>query len=95
MSVPSIEDVETVTVLGAGSMGYGIAEVIALAGYDVHLRDIEEEFVQKGYDQIAWSIEKLVEGDRLTDEEGEATLNRIKTYVSLRMRSRTSMSSSR
>lgn len=83
MSVHSIDDVETVTVLGAGSMGHGIAEVIALAGYDVHLRDIEEEYVQKGYDQIAWSIEKLVDGDSLTDEEGDATLNRIKTYVSL------------
>jgi enoyl-CoA hydratase/3-hydroxyacyl-CoA dehydrogenase len=83
MSVLSIDDVETVTVLGAGSMGHGIAEVIALAGYDVHLRDIEKEYVQKGYDQIAWSIGKLVDGDSLTDEEGDATLNRIKTYVSL------------
>ena len=43
-----IDDVNTITVLGAGSMGHGIAEVAALAGFEVRLRDIEAEFVQNG-----------------------------------------------
>ena len=55
------DDIETVAVLGAGSMGHGIAEVAALAGYDVNLRDVKEEFVQSGYEDIEWSLEKLAE----------------------------------
>jgi len=56
-----LEDVQRVAVLGAGNMGHGIAEVAALAGYDVSLRDIKEEFVQDGYDGIEWSLGKLAE----------------------------------
>ncbi|NNC24711.1 hypothetical protein HKX41_11270, partial [Salinisphaera sp. USBA-960] len=48
----NVDDVDSITVLGAGNMGHGIAEVAALAGYDVVLRDIEDEFVQQGYDKI-------------------------------------------
>jgi enoyl-CoA hydratase/3-hydroxyacyl-CoA dehydrogenase len=55
-----LEDIKTITVLGAGTMGHGIAEIAALAGYRVRMRDISEEFVKKGYDQIAWSLKKLV-----------------------------------
>ncbi|MFO8115427.1 MAG: 3-hydroxyacyl-CoA dehydrogenase NAD-binding domain-containing protein [Halorubrum sp.] len=78
-----LEDVQHVTVLGAGNMGHGIAEVAALAGYDVALRDIEEEFVQDGYDQIEWSLGKLAEKDRIGDDEAEAALDRIEPYVDL------------
>ncbi|OYR46069.1 3-hydroxyacyl-CoA dehydrogenase/enoyl-CoA hydratase family protein [Halorubrum sp. Hd13] len=78
-----LEDVQHVTVLGAGNMGHGIAEVAALAGYDVALRDIEEEFVQDGYDQIEWSLGKLAEKDRIGDDEAEATLDRVEAYVDL------------
>jgi len=78
-----LEDITRVAVLGAGNMGHGIAEVAALAGYDVSLRDIEEEFVQDGYDQIEWSLGKLAEKDRITDEEADAALDRIETFVDL------------
>ncbi|OYR49422.1 3-hydroxyacyl-CoA dehydrogenase/enoyl-CoA hydratase family protein [Halorubrum sp. Eb13] len=78
-----LEDVQHVTVLGAGNMGHGIAEVAALAGYDVALRDIEEEFVQDGYDQIEWSLGKLAEKDRIGDDEAEAALDRVEAYVDL------------
>ncbi len=78
-----LEDVQRVTVLGAGNMGHGIAEVAALAGYDVALRDIEEEFVQDGYDQIEWSLGKLAEKDRIGEEEAEAALDRVETVVDL------------
>ena len=78
-----LEDVQRVTVLGAGNMGHGIAEVAALAGYDVSLRDIKEEFVQDGYDQIEWSLGKLAEKDRISQEAADDALDRVETFVSL------------
>jgi enoyl-CoA hydratase/3-hydroxyacyl-CoA dehydrogenase len=76
-----LADVTTVSVLGAGNMGHGIAEVAALAGYDVTLRDINEELVQNGYEQIEWSLNKLAEKDRLTDQEADAAGDRITPLV--------------
>jgi enoyl-CoA hydratase/3-hydroxyacyl-CoA dehydrogenase len=76
-----MEDVDTVAVLGAGSMGHGIAEVAALAGYDVRMRDINEAFVQEGYDRIEWSLDKLTEREQITGEEADATLDRIDPVV--------------
>ena len=77
------EEIETVAVLGAGSMGHGIAEVAALAGYEVVLRDIEEEFVENGYEQLVWSLEKLVENERIEEEEAEAAKERVTPLVDL------------
>ncbi|QZP38191.1 3-hydroxyacyl-CoA dehydrogenase/enoyl-CoA hydratase family protein [Halobaculum magnesiiphilum] len=76
-----VDDVDTVAVLGAGNMGHGIAEVAALAGYDVNLRDINEEFVQNGYDQIEWSLGKLAEKDQISEEEADAALDRVTPVV--------------
>ncbi|OLZ41332.1 3-hydroxyacyl-CoA dehydrogenase [Natrinema saccharevitans] len=78
-----LEDINTITVLGAGNMGHGIAEVAAMAGYDVNMRDIKEEFVQNGYEQIEWSLDKLAENDRLTDEEAEAAKERVTPLVDM------------
>ncbi len=76
-----LEDINTIAVLGAGNMGHGIAEVAALAGYDVNLRDIKEEFVQNGYDQIEWSLGKLAEKDQLSEAEADAALDRVTALV--------------
>ncbi len=75
------EDIETIAVLGAGNMGHGIAEVAALAGYEVRMRDINEELVQDGYDNIEWSLNKLAEKDQLSEAEAEDTLDRITALV--------------
>ncbi|ADB62659.1 3-hydroxyacyl-CoA dehydrogenase NAD-binding protein (plasmid) [Haloterrigena turkmenica DSM 5511] len=75
--------IDTVTVLGAGSMGHGIAEVAAIAGYDVRLRDIEEDLVRDGYDQIEWSLEKLAEGGHLGDQTVERVLERVVPVVEM------------
>ena len=75
------EDIETVAVLGAGNMGHGIAEVAALAGYEVRMRDIKEEFVQDGYDNIEWSLNKLAEKDQLTQADADDALDRIEPLV--------------
>ncbi|MFB6308644.1 MAG: 3-hydroxyacyl-CoA dehydrogenase NAD-binding domain-containing protein [Haloarculaceae archaeon] len=78
-----IDDIETVAVLGAGNMGHGIAEVAALAGYEVRMRDINEELVQDGYDNIEWSLGKLSEKDQITDEEADAAIERVTPLVDL------------
>jgi len=77
------DDIQTIAVLGAGNMGHGIAEVAAMAGYDVTLRDINERLVQKGYDQIEWSLGKLAENDQISEEEAEASLDRIDPVVEM------------
>ena len=78
-----LEEINTVAVLGAGNMGHGIAEVLAMAGYDVNMRDIKDEFVQNGYEQIEWSLNKLAENDQLTEEEAEAALERVTPLVDM------------
>ena len=77
------DDINSVAVLGAGNMGHGIAEVAALAGFDVTMRDINEEFVQNGYDQIEWSLGKLAENDRIDEEAVQSTLDRIDPVVDM------------
>jgi enoyl-CoA hydratase/3-hydroxyacyl-CoA dehydrogenase len=74
--------IDRVAVLGAGSMGHGITEVVAMAGYDVTMRDIEEDIVTDGYENIEWSLRKLGESDRL-DESSEGVLDRIETTTDL------------
>ena len=58
-----------VVVVGAGTMGAGIAQVVAQAGYDVVLGDINEEFVQRGFGIINKSLSKLLEKGKM--EAGE------------------------
>lgn len=72
-----LADIEMVGVVGAGTMGSGIAQVCAHRGYDVVMRDIEAEYLDRGFDAISTSLERLVESDRTTDEEAEATRERI------------------
>ncbi len=78
-----LEDINSITVLGAGNMGHGITEVATMAGYDVVMRDINDEFVQNGYDQIEWSLNKLAESDHLTDDEADAALERVTPVVDM------------
>jgi enoyl-CoA hydratase/3-hydroxyacyl-CoA dehydrogenase len=77
------EDIETVAVLGAGNMGHGIAEVAALAGYEVRMRDIKEEFVQDGYDNIEWSLNKLAEKEQISQDDADAALDRVTPLVEM------------
>lgn len=76
------KDAQQVTVIGAGSMGHGITEVIAMAGYDVTMRDIDKEIIEEGYQNIEWSLEKLAENGAL-DESAEEIIARIDTSVDL------------
>ena len=75
--VRNLGDIERIGVVGAGTMGSGIAQVAAQNGYDVVMRDIEEEFVQNGFDAIEDSLDRFVSKDKFSDEEAEAALDRI------------------
>ena len=76
-----VDDVETVAVLGAGNMGHGIAEVAALAGFEVTMRDVSEELVRDGSERIEWSLDKLAERDRISEADAEAALDRVSAVV--------------
>ena len=72
-----LADIETVGVVGAGTMGAGIAQVAATEGYDVVMRDIETEYVESGFDSIESSLERFVANDDLTADEADAVLGRV------------------
>jgi len=78
-----VEDVKKIAVMGAGDMGHGIAEVALLAGYKVALRDIEQRFVDKGLSRIKESLDKLAEKQKITQENKNAMLANIKTFVDI------------
>jgi len=76
-------NIKNITVLGSGVMGHGIAQVSATAGYNVVLRDIKQEFLDKAMEKIRWSLDKLVTKDKISKEEGDAIFSRITPIVDL------------
>jgi enoyl-CoA hydratase/3-hydroxyacyl-CoA dehydrogenase len=76
-------EIKKIAVLGAGAMGHGIAQVAAMSGFEVTMRDINEQFVKGGMDKIRWSVGKLIEKGRISPAEADKTLRRIKPLVSL------------
>jgi 3-hydroxybutyryl-CoA dehydrogenase len=70
-------------VIGAGTMGNGIAQVAARAGFNVVMRDIEEDFLARGMAAIDKSLQRDVDKERLSAEEKQAIVGRIKTTTEL------------
>ena len=75
--------IQTVAVLGAGQMGAGIAQVAALSGLEVVMRDIEERFVAKGLSAIDQSLAKGVEKGKVTEDQRKSVRARIKPTLRL------------
>jgi enoyl-CoA hydratase/3-hydroxyacyl-CoA dehydrogenase len=73
----SLEGVQTVAIIGAGQMGRGIAAVVALAGYDVHVHDPDEGQLESVPDHAAWSYGKLEENDEISASERSNALARL------------------
>jgi 3-hydroxybutyryl-CoA dehydrogenase len=73
--------IKKVFVIGAGTMGNGIAQVSAQAGYDVMMSDIKDEFIQKGMAAIEKSLDRLVKRETIKESDKAAILARIKTTV--------------
>ena len=76
-------DVKTVGVVGAGQMGNGIAHVFAQSGYQVILHDVTDELVQRGLKTIDKNLQRGVDKGRMTAEEKQEVLARVKTTTSL------------
>ncbi len=76
-------DIKTVGVVGAGQMGNGIAHVFALAGYDVLMNDISQEALDKAMALIEKNLDRQASRGKITTEEKDAALARIKTTTTL------------
>ena len=76
-----IDEVKKVAVLGAGIMGHGIAELAALAGYETHMRDIKQEFVDRGMGMIKKSLDKFTQKKRISQEMADQSWSRLKGVV--------------
>ncbi len=74
----SIDSFKTVAVLGAGTMGNGIAHVFARAGYNVILRDVEERFLQRGMETIGKNLDRELKKGKLAEAEKAVVLARLK-----------------
>jgi len=77
-------EIKNITVLGSGIMGHGIAQVSAMAGYNVVLRDIEQPFLDKAMEKIKWSLDKLVSKEKISENERNEIFSRIKPIVDLK-----------
>ena len=75
--------VRRVAVIGAGEMGHGIAELAALRGFAVTIRDVRQELVDRGMERIRWSLGKLVEKKEITQVQMDEALGRINGTVDL------------
>jgi 3-hydroxybutyryl-CoA dehydrogenase len=71
--------IKAVGVIGAGTMGNGIAHVFAKSGYEVILVDVEDRFLQRGIDTITKNLEREVAKNNLTSGDRDAALKRIRT----------------
>ena len=69
--------IEKIGVIGAGTMGNGIAHVSALSGFDTVLVDVKDEFVQRGFDTIQKNMDRQVKKEKIRQSELEASMNRI------------------
>ena len=76
-------EISVLGVVGAGTMGSGIAQIAAEGGYQVVMRDIEDKLVQKGLDGIKKNLDKAVEKGKKEQQEAEKALQRIKGTVQL------------
>ena len=75
----AIVTVRNITVLGSGIMGHGIAQVSAMSGYNVVLRDIEQSFLDKAMEKVRWSLDKLVTKEKITKQEADSIFSRIRS----------------
>ena len=79
----SIDAIQTVAVLGAGTMGNGIAHVFARSGYQVILRDVEQRFLDRGLETIGKNLDREIEKGRLAQAEKATALARLQPVTDM------------
>lgn len=75
---------KNITVIGAGTMGNGIAHIFAQSGYDVQLFDISEQALQRAVETISKNMDRLVAKEKLTEADKASSLNRLTTGTDLK-----------
>jgi 3-hydroxybutyryl-CoA dehydrogenase len=76
-------DIKVIGVIGAGQMGNGIAQVAAMSGLDVIMNDIATEFIENGLGTIEKNLDRAVEKGKMSKEDRDASVSRIKGSVDL------------
>jgi 3-hydroxybutyryl-CoA dehydrogenase len=79
----SLDSIKTVAVLGAGTMGNGIAHVFARAGHSVILRDVDQSFLERALGTIGKNLDREIKKGKLPESEKPAVLSRIKTVIDM------------
>lgn len=74
---------KNIAVIGAGTMGNGIAHTFAQFGYQVNLIDISEESLNKGMKTISGNLDRMVSKEKISEADKEATLNNITTFTDI------------
>src|SRR5919198_1516859 len=76
--------IKKITVLGSGVMGHGIAQVSSAAGFNIALRDVEQSFLDNAMNKIKWSLGKLVEKKKISQNDADSIYGRITPVVNLK-----------
>lgn len=77
------QKVERAAVIGSGAMGHGIAQILAMNGYEVIMVDVTSEILQKAKEKIKWSLDKFTEKKRIRREDADVAFSRINTTTSI------------
>lgn len=75
--------IKTIGIIGAGTMGSGIGQVMALSGFDVIMLDVKDEFIRKGMGNIKTGLDKMLEKGKITPTEKQETIARIRMTTRL------------
>ena len=75
--------IKRIGVIGAGLMGSGIAQVASQSGFEVHLMDVEERFIQKGIATIEKNLKRMVDKSVITSADAQDIRGRITTCLTL------------
>jgi 3-hydroxybutyryl-CoA dehydrogenase len=75
---------KTIAVIGAGTMGNGIAHVFAQSGYNVFLVDINDNVLERAIFTIQKNLDRLIKSEKISEDEKNATLGRLKTQTGLK-----------
>jgi 3-hydroxybutyryl-CoA dehydrogenase len=79
----NLADIKTVAVLGAGTMGNGIAHVFARSGYKVILRDVEQRFLDRGMETIVKNLDREIKRGRIAEAEKESVFGRLQAVTDM------------
>lgn len=79
-----IDDIKHVAIIGAGAMGHSIAQVALISGYSVSLYDINNKIVENGKSRIEWSFKRLIEKDKISEEDYKNFMNNLSLSTDLK-----------